>query len=174
MLLMKWNQFVLEPLAFTIIKDLSKFHGCAFLEQISYITRTFAFSMHQEYKKILEKIKDNPMLDTLYSNTLLISAHPNKSHCEDPMRLSQALPSQTRPDLSCQQTDHVLGLQAGHCQPGLQQLVCGVPVPSTSAPSTTICNMVQDDNECHHDHCVGVDCGAVWLLVKSVEAFQAV
>ena len=97
-------QFVLEPLAFTTIKDLSKFHGCAFLEQISYINRTFAFSMHQEYKKILEKIKDNPLLDTLYSNTLLISAQPNQSHSEDPMSLSPALPSQTRPDLPCQQT----------------------------------------------------------------------
>ena len=103
------------------------------------------------------------------------------------MSQSPALPSQTRPDLPCQQTDHVLGLQAGHCQPGLQQLVCGVPVPSTSAPSATICNkhavarpililscsdtdqhkdpcMVQDEHECHHDdHCVGVDYGGCMI-----------
>ena len=49
-------QFVLEPLAFTTLKELSKLHGSAFLEQMSYITRTFAFSLHQEYKKILKKI----------------------------------------------------------------------------------------------------------------------
>ena len=79
------------------------------------------------------------------------------------MSLSPALPRQTRPDLPCHLKDHVLGLQAEYCQPGLQEVISGVPVPSTSAPITTICTknaaQVQDQHECHDDHCVEDDCG---------------
>ena len=176
-------QFILEPLAFTHINELSKTQGNAFLEQISYLTKTFAFYMHQEYKNILTILKDNPQVDT---NTLLLSAQPKLSLCGDAhshqqqhQALSQATPTSTRQDMSSQQTDHMLGLHAEYCQPGLQLCSSEFPVPSTSttnfnnhamaSPTLVIScsdshqtkdkDLVQDEHEPHHDHCVGVGCG---------------
>ena len=138
-------QFILEPLAFTHINDLVKTHGCAFLEQVAYLTRTFAFYMHQEYKKILKMLKDNPQLDTY---TLVLSAQPNLSLCGDAYfhhlqhhatSVSQAMPSLARQGMPSQQTDQ--GLQAEHCQLGLLPgSSSGDPVPSTSLLSTTNVN----------------------------------
>ena len=53
-------QFILEPLAFPNIAKLTKLYGQQFIEQLSYLTRTFAFYIHKEYQKILKLIKDNP------------------------------------------------------------------------------------------------------------------
>ena len=75
------------------------------------------------------------------------------------------MPSPARQDMPSQQTDHMLGLQAEHCQPGLQLCSSGDPVPSTSVTCTTNSNknvitsiakyqpaapgMVQDEHDQH-------------------------
>ena len=51
-------QFVLEPLAFPPILADSKSHGEQFTHQLSYLTRTFAFYMHKQYKENLRLIND--------------------------------------------------------------------------------------------------------------------
>ena len=69
-------QFVLEPLAFPIlISDFQTF-GKRFIEQVSYLTRTFAFYIDKEYRKILNEVELGPSLNS-YSeptNHFLISA----------------------------------------------------------------------------------------------------
>ena len=44
-------QFILEPLAFPLLFHCFKIHGQRFIEQLSYLIRTFAFSIDKEYKK---------------------------------------------------------------------------------------------------------------------------
>ena len=46
-------QFILEPLAFPELASLAKVHGQRFVEQVSYLTRTFAFYIHREYQSII-------------------------------------------------------------------------------------------------------------------------
>ena len=46
-------QFILEPMAFPLIIFLFQQHGHPIIEQVSYITRTFAFYIHKEKQKIL-------------------------------------------------------------------------------------------------------------------------
>ena len=51
-------QFVLEPLAFPpILADFTS-HGEQFSHQLSFLTRTFAFYMHNQYKKNLKAYDD--------------------------------------------------------------------------------------------------------------------
>ena len=50
-------QFIMEPLAYPIVAALAKTHGARFIEQLSYLSRTFAFYMHREYQKLLESLK---------------------------------------------------------------------------------------------------------------------
>ena len=93
-------QFILEPLAFPNIAKLTKLYGQQFIEQLSYLTRTFAFCIHKEYEKILKLIKDNPQphpSDLLNppSNHIIVAVHSDvphpsgvaadhiSSHCED-------------------------------------------------------------------------------------------
>ena len=45
-------QFILEPLAFTQVAASAKMHGARFIQQLAYLTRTFAFYMHREYDKL--------------------------------------------------------------------------------------------------------------------------
>ena len=47
-------QFILEPLAFPQLANCYQLHGQRFIEQLSYLTRTFAFYIHREYQKILK------------------------------------------------------------------------------------------------------------------------
>ena len=44
-------QFILEPLAFPLLSNCLKFYGQRFIDQLSYITRTFVFYIDREYKK---------------------------------------------------------------------------------------------------------------------------
>ena len=44
-------QFILEPLAFPQLANCFQIHGQRFIEQLSYLTRTFAFYIHREYQK---------------------------------------------------------------------------------------------------------------------------
>ena len=48
------TQFILEPLAFPQIALDSNNHGKRFIEQLSYLTRTFAFYIDRDYKKIVQ------------------------------------------------------------------------------------------------------------------------
>ena len=50
-------QFILEPLAFPQLANCYQMHGQRFIEQLSYLTRTFAFYIHREYQKILKLAK---------------------------------------------------------------------------------------------------------------------
>ena len=47
-------QFVLEPLAFPPIYEEVLKIGDQFVKQLSYLTRTFAFYMDRQYKKLLK------------------------------------------------------------------------------------------------------------------------
>ena len=47
------TQFILEPLAFPQIANDFLNHGQRFIEQLSYLTRTFAFYIDREYRKII-------------------------------------------------------------------------------------------------------------------------
>ena len=42
-------QFILEPLAFPLLSNCLKFYGQRFIDQLSYITRTFVFYIDREY-----------------------------------------------------------------------------------------------------------------------------
>ena len=72
-------QFILEPLAFTQVAASAKMHGARFIQQLAYLTRTFAFYMHREYEKLKNSLKNNPPPPPNYSdsNPSLISAVPN-------------------------------------------------------------------------------------------------
>ena len=66
-------QFVLEPLAFpSILADFTS-QGEQFSHQLSFLTRTFAFYMHNQYKKNLKAYNDQPNTLTL-TNTIYFSA----------------------------------------------------------------------------------------------------
>ena len=52
------TQFILEPLAFSEVRlDFYSF-GDTFARKLAYITRTFAFSIHREYMKLLKLFKN--------------------------------------------------------------------------------------------------------------------
>ena len=53
-------QFIIEPLAFPQLTNCYKIHGQRFIEQLSYLTRTFAFYIHREYHKIIKLAKIKP------------------------------------------------------------------------------------------------------------------
>ena len=77
-------QFILEPLAIPLVGALAKMHGQRFMEQLSYINRTFAFYMHREYQKLLESLKCDPLPMPVYSDSFnylsLVSAVPDNQH----------------------------------------------------------------------------------------------
>lgn len=47
-------QFILEPLAFQDLFACAKLHGQNFIEQLSYLTRTYAFYLHREYRRVIQ------------------------------------------------------------------------------------------------------------------------
>ena len=76
-------QFILEPLAFPQLANCFQLHGQRFIEQLSYITRTFAFYIHREYQKILKlaKIKSYQTeslsdINCSPTNHISVSAYP--------------------------------------------------------------------------------------------------
>jgi hypothetical protein len=79
-------QFVLEPLAFPQILSAYRLHGQAFIDQLSYLTRTFAFNIHREYQKLIELPLDNPNpyinLIPDKTNSLYFPVEPNKPAAE--------------------------------------------------------------------------------------------
>ena len=50
-------QFILEPLAFPDIFQSFKIHGNRFIQQLSYLTRTFVFYIDREYRNVV-KLRD--------------------------------------------------------------------------------------------------------------------
>ena len=70
-------QFILEPLAFPLLFHCFKIHGQKFIEQLSYLIRTIAFSIDKEYRKILKIAKESPppLSQPAYNvNTKLVGA----------------------------------------------------------------------------------------------------
>ena len=72
-------QFIMEPLAFPEVAASAKMHGMRFIEQLAYLTRTFAFYMRREYDEIKNSLKNNPPPPPEYPdiNPSLISADPD-------------------------------------------------------------------------------------------------
>ena len=73
-------QFILEPLAFPQVAASAQMHGMRFIEQLAYLTRTFAFYMHREYNEIKNSLKNNsppPPAEYPDINPSLISADPD-------------------------------------------------------------------------------------------------
>ena len=82
-------QFILEPLAFPQIQTSFKTHGQRFIDQLSYLTRTFAFYIHREYQKIVKQLKETPPYSSIpvikVANFISIPGmsedlHPPSSH----------------------------------------------------------------------------------------------
>ena len=46
--------FIIEPLSFHQLTNCFQLYGERFIEQLSYLTRTFAFYMHREYQAVLK------------------------------------------------------------------------------------------------------------------------
>ena len=61
-------QFILEPLSFPEIFKSFKIHGKRFIEQLSYLTRTFAFYIEKEYRNIVKLRELNPPLELTVNN----------------------------------------------------------------------------------------------------------
>ena len=63
-------QFIMEPLAFQTVAASAKMHGNRFIDQLAYITRTFAFYMHREYMRITNfGLSDPPTIPRLLTNS---------------------------------------------------------------------------------------------------------
>ena len=62
------TQFILEPLAFPELLTSYNIHGNRFIQQLSYLTRTFAFYIDKEYKKLLKQLDLNPPYQSIMSN----------------------------------------------------------------------------------------------------------
>ena len=71
-------QFIMEPLIFPQVAASAQMHGTRFIEQLAYLTRTFAFYMHREYLNLNNLLKNNPPPPPRFSdfNHSLISAVP--------------------------------------------------------------------------------------------------
>ena len=72
-------QFILEPLYFSEISHLYNCHGQHFIQQLAYLTRTFAFYINKEYKKIVKMTENFPPLNYRAAMTN-ISSVTNTSH----------------------------------------------------------------------------------------------
>ena len=63
-------QFILEPLAFPQLASLAKLHGQRFVEQVSYLTRTFAFYIHREHQNIIKLVNNSNPLCPAITNSM--------------------------------------------------------------------------------------------------------
>ena len=68
------TQFVLEPLAFPLVLRDFKSHGEHFAQQLSFLTRTFEFYMHNQYQKLLKQLNDPKQVIDLHTNLFPNSA----------------------------------------------------------------------------------------------------
>ena len=106
-------QFIIEPLAFHQLSNCFQLYGQKFIEQLSYLTRTFAFYLHKEYDSILklpkrslsELVAENTCNDT-QTNIFSVSADPFHppitSHTSQCDTTQQPLQSDVQTD-RCQQ-----------------------------------------------------------------------
>ena len=84
-------QFILEPLAFPQLASLAKLHGQRFVEQVSYLTRTFAFYIHREHQNIIKLVNNsNPLCPAIFNsmknictNSSIFSADADSHHSHD-------------------------------------------------------------------------------------------
>ena len=98
-------QFVLEPLAFQLILADIRTHGNQFIHQLSYMTRTFAFYMQREYKK-LQKLYNEKI--TTITNSFPVSGLTDDTSQLSPVRPPSSSPQCTPPATRC--TDYSTAL----------------------------------------------------------------
>ena len=108
-------QFILEPLAFPQLSKCFKFYGQRFIDQLSYITRTFSFYIHREYQKVTKLVEDvSPQLVQIIEqpNDYISPTNPTSITV---IPGSSPTPTQTRPAYTrqqpCQTTVHREGCQ---------------------------------------------------------------
>ena len=109
------TQFILEPLVFPQLSKCFQFYGKSFIDQLSYITRTFAFYIDREYKKVTKFSRnDSPPLVQITEcpNNVIIPTNPI-SVTAIPGNLPS--PTQTRPACTRQQPYQTTP-QRGGCQ----------------------------------------------------------
>ena len=100
-------QFVLEPLAFPLILADFTSHGEQFSHQLSFLTRTFAFYMHKQYKKNLEAYNDQ-------TNTRTNPVHFSASDDRDLVLSDQMLPTSCTSQSSCTVEPHTTSIFTHH------------------------------------------------------------
>ena len=84
------TQFILEPLAFPQIAQDFNNHGQRFIDQLSYLTRTFAFYIDREYKKIvLAPPTQNQPLTCTNTNTYSVAASMPDYHSVSSTQVAQ-------------------------------------------------------------------------------------
>ena len=117
-------QFILEPLTFPQLAICHKIHGPRFIEQLSYLTRTFAFYMHKEYQKILKLLKDSPL-------------HPSTPMFDNTNPISVSAVAEAQPALLHTSHGHTVACQttAQTCPGGVLVLPSPVQCAQTSRPS---------------------------------------
>ena len=102
-------QFILEPLAFPELASLAKVHGQRFVEQVSYLTRTFAFYIHREYQSIIKLVNDGNTVCPAISNSMnsnctnasVFSAHPDSTDVPYQQPLVPEVVPASGPDGQC-------------------------------------------------------------------------
>ena len=102
-------QFVLEPLAFPPILADFKSHGDQFSHQLAYLTRTFAFYMHNQYKLNLK----------LYNDQTKAVTNPNIVPGSDDREqiLSDRVPATScTSQLSCTVVPHTTTISTDQCR----------------------------------------------------------
>ena len=121
-------QFILEPLYFPEISYLYNCHGQHFIQQLAYLTRTFAFYINKEYKKIIKMTETTPPQNdraamTNFSsdtNTLHVSApvpcnssaHP--PHLSAPVEPSGGVPMAVATEVSALPAQGQLNISNNH------------------------------------------------------------
>ena len=107
-------QFILEPLAFPMLSNCFQFYGQRFIDQLSYLTRTFVFYIDREYQKITKLPKnqndypplvpnnDYPNYDDILTNPTSIPVIPSST---PPPTLTRCTNTQHQPYQNIEQHD---------------------------------------------------------------------
>ena len=140
------TQFILEPLAFPQIALDYENHGKRFIEQLSYLTRTFAFYMDREYKKITQTSPTQQQsVFGSYTNSCVAVTRPDHPSilttsttlppqlCEQPMELRDHWP-----DLSDIHHGHHISVPVYHANPVASSTSCVYSPAQLTSTSMTM------------------------------------
>ena len=136
-------QFILEPLAFPLLASCFKIHGAIFIQQLAYLTRTFAYYIDKEYKKIVQNLgSDHPTPqnnqptntyeisvavtdDYPAVSTIASTGQPHQSHLDLPGLPDVYQEEECHPSAACQLSHSrlysraALGLSANNANPSV-------------------------------------------------------